>query len=79
MSIFLIGQDTRCIPSVLRKNTTHLFAFKTSNEAEIKNLWLDTGCVCAFEVFKSYFQSVTAIKYGYLFVDTMTGTISDTF
>jgi hypothetical protein len=79
MSIFMIAQDTRCIPSVLRKNTTHLFAFKTSNEAEIKNLWLDTGCLCAYDVFKSYFQSVTSVKYGFMFVDTIAGTISDTF
>jgi hypothetical protein len=79
MSIFLIGQNTRCIPKILRDVTTHLFAFRTANEQEIKNYWLDSECTCSYEAFKDYFLSVTSEKYGYLFVDTINRTLTNSF
>jgi hypothetical protein len=78
-SIFMIGQYTRCIPSVLRKNTTHIAAWHSSNESEIKNMWHDSGCAYPFDVFKNMFQHYTTDRYGYMFVDNISRTISDTF
>jgi hypothetical protein len=78
-SIFMVGQDTRCIPSILRKNATHSVAWATSNESEIKNLWLDSGCSMVYELFKQMFQEYTREKYSYCFLDNINRTISDTF
>jgi hypothetical protein len=78
-SIFMIGQDTRCIPSVLRKNTTHMAAWHTANEDEIKNLWKDSGCAMVYEHFKQMFQHYTNDKHAYLFVDNITRKISNSF
>jgi hypothetical protein len=78
-SIFMVGQDTRCIPSILRKNATHMVAWHSANEAEIKNLWLDSGCAMAYELFKQMFQHYTREKYSYMFIDNIRRTISDSF
>jgi hypothetical protein len=78
-SIFMVGQDTRCIPSILRKNATHMVAWHTANESEIKNLWLDSGCSMVYEIFKQMFQHYTREKYGYAFFDNISRTISDSF
>jgi hypothetical protein len=78
-SIFMIGQDSRCIPSVLRKCTTHMVAWHTANEAEIKNLWLDSGCSMAYVLFKEMFQYYTRDKHAYMFCDNITRSISDSF
>jgi hypothetical protein len=76
----MIGQDTRCIPSVLRKNCTHMVAWHTANEDEVKNLWKDSGCAMAYPLFKSMFEHYTgAEKHSYIFVDNITRTISDSF
>eukprot|EP00953_Heterococcus_sp_UTEX-ZZ885_P004241 2788-Heterococcus_DN1.PRE.6 len=79
-SIFMIGQDTRCIPSVLRKNTTHMVAWHTANEDEIKNLWKDSGCAMPYPLFKSMFEHYTGTeKHAYIFCDNVTRQISDSF
>ena len=78
-SVFIVAQDTRSVPSVLRKNATHMVSWYTANESEIKNLWLDSGCAMAYELFKQMFQHYTHGPHAYMFVDNITRTISDSF
>jgi hypothetical protein len=80
VSFFITSQDTRSIPSVIRKNLTHLAAWRTMNEKEIRNLYEDTSCMCEYSVFKDYFiHCTTSTPRGYMFVDTINRTISDSF
>jgi hypothetical protein len=79
VSFFITSQDTRSVPSVIRKNLTHLAAWRTMNEKEIRNLYEDTGCMCEYATFKDYFLHCTSEKHEYMFVDAINRTITDSF
>jgi hypothetical protein len=79
VSWFIASQDTRSVPSVIRKNLTVLAAFRTMNEKEIHNLHEDTGSLCEYRAFKDYFLHCTSEPRGYLFCDMIKRTLNDSY
>jgi tRNA A37 threonylcarbamoyladenosine biosynthesis protein TsaE len=77
LSVFILAQDSRGIPKVLRMVMSHGAFFATGSEQEIKNYWLDCGSQISLKHFSDLFKAFTATKYGYLFFDRHTRQFSD--
>ena len=70
---------TSGIPRALRQNLTHLALFRTESTREIKSMYEEANGQMSFDLFKEIFQHDTRNKHGYMWIDNILRTTSDSF
>lgn len=81
LSIMMLTQTykSNAVPRALRLNLTHLAVFRTENQEEIKNVYMEVGSMISYDRFKELYDRFTLHKHGYMFVDFINKTITDSF
>jgi ABC-type dipeptide/oligopeptide/nickel transport system ATPase component len=76
-SIIMICQGSRGIPRNLRTNLTNLILFGTQSKKERQLLYEEISGICSEDEFNRLLHLYTLARHGYMHVDILARTISD--
>ena len=81
LSIMMLTQSYKAhaIPRALRLNLTHLAVFRTESREELKNMYAEVGSLVPYDRFIQLYDAATLKPHGYMYVDFIRKTITDSF